>query len=315
MCRSKTSTFAVLFLLVFCAECTLVPQPSVEETFRQCLLATPVGSGSMGQCLGVGVLGRLQSLDNEPEFDLVDGVTLTKDPKDYREAYSLADSDPSSLRSIIDSVGQVFSRKMRWDMSSIYPGLIMHITPSPGSAGFLEFALDPHMEAANRHKLKEFRTPHLILANSFLVPMLLGLKFKVIALMPIIFGLVALAAKKAIVLSKLALVISTALGLGSLLFGFVGSNVNHQGTGPQVFHQPFAPPYHINRYPEHHYEDSSYRSNNLADGVVNNVGATNDQIKLPENLQEIFSTGIAKSDRESKRNFAWNEEEKFKKAT
>lgn len=66
------------------------------------------------------------------------------------------------------------------------------------------------------------------------------------------------------------------------------------------------------RFPEHHYtDDSSYRSNNVGRGLDNSEAASSDQIKLPENLQEIFS--LDKNERESRRNFAWNEEEKFKK--
>ncbi|XP_044755176.1 uncharacterized protein LOC123314122 [Coccinella septempunctata] len=310
---------AVSFLFYFPAKCTVVTSPSVEHTFRQCILSTPAGAGSMGQCLGMGVLSKLQNWDNEPEFDLVDGVTLTRDPKEFREAHSFADTDPSSFRSIIDSIGQVFSRRqMRWDMSSIYPGLIMHITPSPGTAGFLEFAIDPHKEAATRNRLKESSTAKLLLTHSFLVPLLLGFKFKVITLIPIIFGVLALIAKKALVLSKISLIISTALALGTLLLGNNNGNYQGQGqVGPQVFnHQYSPPPYHINRFPDHHYgEDSIYRSNNLESGLENNEATQSDQIKLPENLQEIFSTGIGKSDRESRRNFAWNEEEKLKKRT
>lgn len=52
-----------------------------------------------------------------------------------------------------------------------------------------------------------------------MVPFLLGFKFNVATLVPIIFGLLALIAKKALFLSKAALVITSALGLGSLLFG------------------------------------------------------------------------------------------------
>lgn len=47
---------------------------------------------------------------------------------------------------------------MKWDMTPIYPGLTMHITPSPGTAGYLEFTIDPHKEAANRHILTESST-------------------------------------------------------------------------------------------------------------------------------------------------------------
>lgn len=57
------------------------------------------------------------------------------------------------------------------------------------------------------------------MARQFLLPFLAGFKFNVAALIPIIFGLIALVIKKALFLSKLGLVISTAIGLSTLLFG------------------------------------------------------------------------------------------------
>lgn len=52
----------------------------------------------------------------------------------------------------------------------------------------------------------------------------MGFKFNVATLIPIIFGLLALIAKKALVLSKIAMVVTSALGLGSLLLGGSGFN-------------------------------------------------------------------------------------------
>lgn len=63
-----------------------------------------------------------------------------------------------------------------------------------------------------------------LVARQFLVPFLLGFKFNLATAIPIIFGLLAIIAKKAVVLSKLALVISSALGLGSLLFASGGGH-------------------------------------------------------------------------------------------
>ncbi|KAL3268025.1 hypothetical protein HHI36_007158 [Cryptolaemus montrouzieri] len=312
----------------------MVNPPSVEHTFRQCLISTSVATGGVGHCLGMGLINKLQSWDSEPEFDLVDGVTLTKDPKEYRESFSFSDSDPSSFRSIVDSFGQVFSRRqMRWDMGYVYPGLTMHITPSPGTAGVLEFALDPHKEALNRHSLKDVPTGRL-LARQFLVPILLGFKFNVVTIIPIIFGILALIAKKAVLLSKLALIISSAFGLGTLLLGNSRFPQNHYGGGIQGGGFPGGGSHfgggfghhHINRYPEHEY-DTSYKTNTIGRGEANQRAnkledlqhrntnektedISEDQFKLTANLQDVVSTGSGKSDG---RNFAWSEEEKIVK--
>lgn len=56
-------------------------------------------------------------------------------------------------------MGEVLSRRnMRWDMSFLYPGLQMHLTPSVNPGGVLEFALDPQREVLNQHSLKEAST-------------------------------------------------------------------------------------------------------------------------------------------------------------
>lgn len=86
-----------LFLLFFAnLSESVTPNSSLEETFRYCLLSQ--SRGTLGHCFGVGAMNKLQSLDNSPEFDLVDGVTLTKDAREFREAYNFAEGDPTSLR-------------------------------------------------------------------------------------------------------------------------------------------------------------------------------------------------------------------------
>nr|CAH7742930.1 unnamed protein product [Callosobruchus chinensis] len=76
----------------------LRPPETLTDTFRQCLISQT--SGGLGQCLGIGAIQRLQTLDSNPEFDLVDGVTLIRNGQEYRDlpAYNFGDSDPSSLR-------------------------------------------------------------------------------------------------------------------------------------------------------------------------------------------------------------------------
>ncbi|KAF5286529.1 hypothetical protein FQR65_LT12533 [Abscondita terminalis] len=106
---------------------------------------------------------------------------------------------------------------MHWDMSVLYPGLAMRVAPSGSPGGVLEFVLDPHREALSQQSLKEASTGRLI-ARQFLLPFLLGFKFNVATLIPIIFGLLAIIAKKFILVSKIGLIVSSAIGLGALLF-------------------------------------------------------------------------------------------------
>nr|CAI5869980.1 unnamed protein product [Callosobruchus analis] len=203
------------------------PPEAFADTFRQCLVSQ--STGGLGQCLGIGAIKRLQRLDSSPEFDLIDGVTLIKNGQEYRDlpAYNFGGSDPSSLRTIVDSLSHVLSgRQLQWNMGSIYPGLMMRVAPSGAPGGLLEFVIDPHREAASAHSLKEAGTARL-LARQFLVPCLLGLKFNVSSLIPIIFGVLALLAKKAVVIGKLALILTSGIGLASVFFGGAGGSKCH----------------------------------------------------------------------------------------
>lgn len=84
-------------VLIQVTKSTLVSQTSGMETFKQCLISTPI---SFGHCLGVGALSKLQSIDNNPEFNVVDGVSFTKDEQQVRESYNFMDRDPGDFRQV-----------------------------------------------------------------------------------------------------------------------------------------------------------------------------------------------------------------------
>lgn len=84
-------------VLVSFANCNIKSSPhvSVEETFRTCLITQP----SLNHCIGVGALSKLQSLDSDPQFDLIDGLTLTRNEQEYRlQDFNFAERDPSDFR-------------------------------------------------------------------------------------------------------------------------------------------------------------------------------------------------------------------------
>lgn len=85
----------MFFVFATCSE-TVIPNTSLEDAFRYCLISQ--SQSTLGQCFGVGVINKLQSFENSPEFDLVDGVTLTRDAREFREEYRFDDGDPTSLR-------------------------------------------------------------------------------------------------------------------------------------------------------------------------------------------------------------------------
>lgn len=148
--------------------------------------------------------------------------------------------------------------------------------------------------------------------------MLLGLKFKVATLIPIIFGVIAIIAKKALFLSKLALVVSSSLALGSFMFGYGGNYGGYGGYygGPGGH----FPPHH-----QHHgglggighgfgFSPGAYKvSDDLNTGDYNNnenrIRGFNNEFP-----QDQLNFNPPEFDRKRKvqdgRNFAWNDNEK-----
>lgn len=75
------------------------------------------------------------------------------------------------------------------------------------------------------------------MARQFLVPFLLGFKFNFATIVPIMFGILALIAKKAVFISKIALVVSSAMALGTLLLGNsnrFSQQTNHHQHSPSL---------------------------------------------------------------------------------
>lgn len=94
--------FSLLLVSVALSSATLMSTPGLGETFRQCLISYQVQNG-LGRCFGVGAITRLQALDSNPEFDFVDGLTLSRDMTlEYRDnSYNYAEQDPSDFRQVL----------------------------------------------------------------------------------------------------------------------------------------------------------------------------------------------------------------------
>jgi hypothetical protein len=57
-----------------------------------------------------------------------------------------------------------------------------------------------------------------LIVRQILLPLLLGFKLKLITLVPLLIGVLVIVSKKALFLSKIAVFVTTVLGLNSLLF-------------------------------------------------------------------------------------------------
>lgn len=89
----------LLLIAISLSTATVVSSPSLEDTFKQCLVSYQP-QNDLRRCFGVSTISRLQSLDANPEFDLVDGLTLSRDStQEFRESsYNYGDRDPSEFR-------------------------------------------------------------------------------------------------------------------------------------------------------------------------------------------------------------------------
>lgn len=94
------------------------------------------------------------------------------------------------------------------------------------------------------------------MTRQFVVPFLLGVKFNLATLMPIIIGLIALLSKKALFLLKIAFMLSTFFGYGGGIGNGYGGNIPLSGAGAFPYKYP-------NQYNTHqsYYEDNLYKGN------------------------------------------------------
>lgn len=89
------------------------------------------------------------------------------------------------------------------------------------------------------------------MSKKFVLPFLLGLKFNLATLLPLILGAIILISKKAALLSKLALFISTFFGIGGIasLAGGLGGGFGGFGGSPGYgFYQDPGIHHHVGAY-------------------------------------------------------------------
>ncbi|KPJ20266.1 hypothetical protein RR48_04864 [Papilio machaon] len=154
----------------------------------------------VGVCFGEELLANLNHYDETESFSLATGVSFLRDEKTPRGLGNFLDKDPLDYRSILEDASELISkRSLHWDMSGLCPGLAMRIGPTL-SNGVLEFVLDPRVKDRGYQNHGELTTGRLLVRN-LLVPFLLGLKFHIATLLPLLLGLVLIASKKAQILS------------------------------------------------------------------------------------------------------------------
>ncbi|CAK1541122.1 unnamed protein product [Leptosia nina] len=265
---------------------------------------------AVGVCFGKELLAKLNNYEEADTFSLASGVSFVRDEKTPRDIGAFLDKDPMDFRSIMEDASSLISkRSLHWDMGTIYPGLVMRIGPTLAN-GVLEFVIDPRIKDRSYPAQGEVTTGRL-LARNLLVPFLLGIKFHISTLLPLLLGLVLLASKKAFLLAKVALLAVTLFsgagaGYGSSYFGglnnFGGPTLSsYVTTQENIGHYQPAHPAGAYHYRHPHHPEYFYKE---SDDHTTGSPITPDELR--DRLERLFVT--KKDDQDKVRNsrkFSW----------
>lgn len=147
-----------------------------------------------------------------------------------------------------------------------------------------------------------------VLTRQFIVPLLLGLKFNLATLLPLIFGVLILISKKAIFICKMAVVISSVFGFGGL-FSSNGFNQLGGGHGSGLYGYDYGgrPGYHHHHSDHHHYKnykqfDEAAEAKTTTPRPVDNFYKYEDQLHFRDRLDRLYNKDQYTS---ANRQFGW----------
>ncbi|XP_052852946.1 uncharacterized protein LOC128262613 [Drosophila gunungcola] len=188
----------------------------MSSEFKQCVRGSQ--KPQLSECLGRSALNFIQRLDESDNIRFVDDlVTVKSETPAVRSLANVLDTDPVDFRGILENAGAVMGqRSLEWHMDGIYPGLMFKIGPTADANSVAEFVLDGAGQGDRQFGFEEPPTGRL-LAKQYLLPFLLGLKFNLVALVPLLFAGICLLLKKSLFLVKLAIYVSSFLGLGGIM--------------------------------------------------------------------------------------------------
>ncbi|GBP17597.1 hypothetical protein EVAR_12304_1 [Eumeta japonica] len=216
---------------------------NVEKSELDSCMSVQGKSRDIGVCLGKEVINNLNKYDELDSFSLAAGVTFVRDEKSPRDIGSFLDKDPMDIRNLISK------RSLHWDLSMLYPGLIMKIGPTLAN-GVLEFGIDPRIKDRTYSQANGELSAGRLLAKNFLVPFLLGFKFQLSTLLPLILGLLLVASKKAFLLAKVALIAVTLFGGGSSSSSY--GSYSDLGSPTLSSYTSFEPSHYHGSHHHHH---------------------------------------------------------------
>ncbi|XP_057340895.1 uncharacterized protein LOC130677969 [Microplitis mediator] len=225
------------------------------------------------ECFNEGSLSVLRSMNDEDQLDFGD-VQLDRCEGEARDLLDL-DYDPKDFGNVVKAAARMMERRnLKWDLGYLYPGLMMRVGPALNGNGMLEFALDGRVAGYSNRQLG----PGRMIMRSVVLPFLLGLKFSLSSLIPLVFGILLVVTKKALLLTKIALIISGLLGwnafvnspnIGGLSHG-VSSGFPYNYNNLNGFQHHYG--YDHNTINDHHYPYRPYRN------LVKDVGGYNHHV-------------------------------------
>ncbi|KAL5284813.1 hypothetical protein ACFFRR_006868 [Megaselia abdita] len=201
---------------------------------------------SIKECIGKTVISFLQQFDNSNNYTVSQGLVLSKDENlASRSEVNFLDVDPIDFRGLLENAGTVIGqRSLEWHLDKIHPGLMLRVGPTSDANSMLEFVMDSNQRFYDHNDgyLPDEPSTARVVATRYLLPFLLGIKFNLATIIPLIFGAVVLLLKKATFLAKLALYISTLFGVGgaftlaNLAGGSLGGGIGGIGGGGGHYH-------------------------------------------------------------------------------
>ncbi|XP_076382682.1 uncharacterized protein LOC143260587 [Megalopta genalis] len=262
---------------------------SFTEAFGTCLARKEYGTI---ECVNRGALSALQGLNQNDNLEFGD-ARLERADGFGRDLLDW-DYDPKDFGSIVKAATRLMERRsLKWNLDNLYPGLQLRAGPMLNGNGMLEFVLNDRQAVFADRQFGPGRQ----MVRHLLVPFLLGFKFNLVSLVPLLFGFLLLVTKKALILTKLALFVSGLLGWNSL---FSTASASYPAGGFNGFHThvqetPIAGyPY----YDHHNFQYRPYRGHQAGDlGVYNQ--------HVIREVVDVYDNTDGTKNKRSGKNFVW----------
>ncbi|XP_050460814.1 uncharacterized protein LOC126856394 [Cataglyphis hispanica] len=224
MSRMKSKFLYLCLLVLVSTSFTVIMEPrehitldnehsySFNEALGICLSKKEHGTF---ECVNRGILSALQSWHDKDTLEF--GKMRLDRAEGYSRDFLDLDYDPKDFGNIIKAATRLMERRnIKWNLDNLYPGLQMRVGPMLNRDGILEFVLN---ERAASYNDRQTSGPGRQLTRHILLPFLLGFKFNLASLIPLMFGFLLIVTKKALLLTKVALFLSGLLGWNTLFSG------------------------------------------------------------------------------------------------